>query len=165
MIILHTNHGAIKIELDFDKAPISAANFQAYAEQGFFAGTLFHRVIPGFMIQGGGLLPNLDRKDSERAPIKNEADNGLKNRRGTLAMARTSDPHSASSQFFINLVDNGFLDYKSSTVQGYGYCVFGQVVEGMEVVDAIAKQPTGNRNGHGDVPKTDVLIESVEVVA
>lgn len=165
MIILHTSKGSIKIELDFDKAPITAANFQAYAEENFFAGTLFHRVIPGFMIQGGGLLPDMERKDSERAPIKNEADNGLKNRRGTLAMARTGDPHSASSQFFINLVDNSFLDFKSQTMQGWGYCVFGQVVDGLDVVDAIAKVATGNRNGHGDVPKEDILIERVEVIA
>ena len=163
MIILHTNKGPISIELDHQKAPETAANFLRYAKDNFFAGTLFHRVIPNFMVQGGGLLPSMAPKPAQ-APIQNEANNGLPNKIGTLAMARTNDPHSASSQFFINVADNAFLDHKSPTPQGWGYCVFGHVSAGMEVVEAIAKVPTGNRQGHQDVPIDDVLIERVEVV-
>src|SRR5699024_9234176 len=140
MIKFHTNKGTFAIELDFDNAPVSAANFEQYAKDGFFEGTLFHRVIPGFMVQGGGLLSGMDNKmEGQRAPIKNEANNGLKNVRGSLAMARTMDPHSATNQFFINTVDNGFLDFKSETSQGWGYAVFGKVVEGMDIIDAIEK--------------------------
>ncbi len=165
MIKFHTNKGTFAIELDFDNAPVSAANFEQYAKDGFFEGTLFHRVIPGFMVQGGGILPSMDNKmDGQRAPIKNEANNGLKNVRGSLAMARTMDPHSATNQFFINTVDNGFLNFKSETSQGWGYAVFGKVVEGMDIIDAIEKVETTNRRGHSDVPAEDILIERVEIV-
>ena len=163
MIILHTSKGAISIELDHDKAPETAANFLRYAEDNYFAGTLFHRVIPNFMIQGGGLLPGMDSKPAH-PPIKNEANNGLSNTTGTIAMARTSDPHSASSQFFINVADNTFLDHKAPTAQGWGYCVFGRVTAGMDVVDAIVNVPTTSRRGHQDVPVDDILIERVEVL-
>jgi peptidyl-prolyl cis-trans isomerase B (cyclophilin B) len=164
MIKFHTNKGTFAIELDFDNAPVSAANFEQYAKDGFFEGTLFHRVIPGFMVQGGGLLPGMDNKmDGQRAPIKNEANNGLKNVRGSLAMARTMDPHSATNQFFINTVDNGFLDFKSEPSQGWGYAVFGKVVEGMDIIDAIEKVETTSRRGHSDVPAEDIIIERVEI--
>lgn len=163
MIHLHTNLGVIGIELDFDRAPATAANFLQYAKEGFYEGTLFHRVIPSFMIQGGGLESGMNPKTT-RAAIRNEADNGLKNRTGTVAMARTSEPHSASSQFFINLKDNDFLDHRAPNSQGWGYCVFGRVVEGMEVVNAIAGVATTSRRGHQDVPDTDVIIEKVEIV-
>jgi peptidyl-prolyl cis-trans isomerase B (cyclophilin B) len=163
MIKLHTNLGVITLELDHARAPATAANFLRYARDGFFEGTLFHRVIPNFMIQGGGLNPDMNQKPG-RTPIRNEADNGLKNQIGTVAMARTADPHSASSQFFINLKDNDFLDHRSPTSQGWGYCVFGQVVDGMEVVEAIAKVATTSRRGHQDVPVENVLIEKTEVV-
>ena len=162
MIKLHTNHGTIALELDADKAPKTAENFLRYAREGFFDGTIFHRVIPGFMIQGGGMEPGLKQKPTHD-PIPNEADNGLANTRGSIAMARTPDPNSASSQFFINLSDNAFLNHTSRTPDGWGYCVFGRVVEGMDVVDAIAKEPTTSRGGHQDVPEKDVLIEKVEV--
>ena len=162
MIILKTTLGDIKIELNFDKAPISAKNFQQYVEEGHYDGTIFHRVIKGFMAQGGGFVPGLEEKES-RASIENEANNGLGNKRGTLAMARTQEPHSASAQFFINLSDNDFLDFKSESVQGWGYCVFGEVVEGMDVIDKMALVDTGNMHGHGDVPKDDILIESAIV--
>ncbi|UJF24001.1 peptidyl-prolyl cis-trans isomerase [Suttonella sp. R2A3] len=164
MIRFHTNHGVIDIELDHEHAPNTARNFQSYAEEGFFDGTIFHRVIPGFVLQGGGMLPGLKEK-STRAPIENEADNGLKNERGTLSMARTQDPHSASSQFFINLVDNDFLNHSGKTISGWGYAVFGKVVAGMDVVDAIAKVSTGRFAGHSDVPKEDVVIERSEIVS
>jgi len=162
MIKLHTNHGTIALELDADKAPKTVENFLRYAREGFFEGTIFHRVIPGFMIQGGGMEPGLKQKPTHD-PIPNEADNGLANTRGSIAMARTPDPNSASSQFFINLSDNAFLNHTSRTPDGWGYCVFGRVVEGMDVVDAIAKEPTTSRSGHQDVPEKDVLIEKVEV--
>ncbi|MGB0937845.1 MAG: peptidylprolyl isomerase [Colwellia sp.] len=162
MIIFKTNLGDIKIELDFDNAPETAKNFQQYVEDGFYNGTIFHRVIKGFMAQGGGFAPGLDEK-STRASIKNEANNGLSNKRGSLAMARTQEPHSASAQFFINLTDNDFLNFSSETVQGWGYCVFGEVVEGMDVVDKMTLVETGNMFGHGDVPKEDILIESAIV--
>lgn len=162
MITLHTNHGDIKIALDFDKAPVTAENFLNYCKKGFYNNTIFHRVIDGFMVQGGGMEPGMIEKPTD-APIKNEADNGLSNKRGTLAMARTSDPHSASSQFFINVVDNDFLDFKSKSMQGWGYCVFGKVVEGMDVVDKIRKVKTGNYGFHQDVPKEEVIIENVTI--
>ena len=163
MIRMQTSHGAIVLELDAQKAPKTVANFLAYAKEGFYDGTIFHRVIGGFMIQGGGFSPGMKEKPA-RAPIENEAVNGLRNNRGTLAMARTSDPHSASSQFFINLVDSDFLNFTAPTPRGWGYCVFGRVVEGMDVVDKIKGVATGSRGGHQDVPVDDVVIERVEVV-
>lgn len=165
-IKFHTTVGAFTIELDFVNAPNTAANFQKYCETGFFEGTLFHRVIPGFMVQGGGLLPNMENKTTgQLAPIQNEANNGLKNERGTLAMARTSDPHSATNQFFINVVDNNFLNFTSATPAGYGYCVFGKVTEGMNIIDAIVKVKTTQKNGHADVPVENILIDKVEILA
>lgn len=163
MIQLQTNKGNITIELDFENAPITAKNFQRYVEDGFYDGVIFHRVIPGFMIQGGGMLPGMQEKET-REPIANEADNGLKNDRGTLAMARTQDPHSASAQFFINLQDNDFLNFTSKNVAGWGYAVFGKVTDGMDVVDAIAKVPTGRFGYHSDVPTEDIVIEKALVV-
>ena len=163
MIRFITNHGNIDIELNFDKAPATAQNFQKYAEDGFYNGTIFHRVIPGFMIQGGGMASGMKEKQT-RAPIANEADNGLKNARGTLAMARTSDPHSASAQFFINLVDNHFLNHTSKTNAGWGYAVFGKVVAGMDIVDKIATVKTGRSGMHRDVPLEDVVIEKTEIL-
>ncbi len=163
MVNLHTPLGVIGIELDHANAPATTANFLQYARDGFYEGTLFHRVIPNFMIQGGGLEPGMSQKIT-RAPIQNEADNGLQNRVGTIAMARTSDPHSATAQFFINVKDNDFLDHRTPTSQGWGYCVFGRVVEGMDVVNAIAKVPTTTRRGHQDVPVDDVMITKVEIV-
>lgn len=162
MIIFKTTLGDIKIELDFDKAPITAKNFQQYVEEGHYNGTIFHRVIKGFMAQGGGFAPGLEEKET-RASIQNEASNGLSNKLGTLAMARTQEPHSASAQFFINLTDNDFLDFKKESVQGWGYCVFGKVIEGMDVVEKMALVETGNMFGHGDVPKDDIVIESTIV--
>lgn len=158
-----TSLGAFVIQLDHAKAPVSAANFVDYVKSGFYNGTIFHRVIPGFMAQGGGFDSSFAQKDT-KAPIKNEADNGLKNKRGTLAMARTNDPNSATAQFFINYKDNGFLDHTSPTPSGWGYAVFGEVIEGMDVVDEMAKQPTGNRGMHQDVPKTDIVIEKAEII-
>ena len=163
MIRFITNHGNIDIELDFDKAPVTAQNFQQYAEDGFYNGTIFHRVIPGFMIQGGGMESGMKEKDT-REPIANEADNGLKNARGTIAMARTSDPHSASAQFFINLVDNHFLNHTSKTTAGWGYAVFGKVVAGMDIVDKIATVKTGRSSMHRDVPLEEVVIEKTEIL-
>ncbi|CAB1369519.1 peptidylprolyl isomerase [Denitratisoma oestradiolicum] len=163
MIKLHTNHGVISIELDTEKTPKTAQNFIDYVQAGHYDGTLFHRVIDGFMIQGGGYGPGLKEKPVN-APIENEAANGLKNKRGTLAMARTSDPHSATAQFFINVVDNEFLDFRAPNGNGWGYCVFAQVVDGMDVVDQIKAVKTGNTGFHQDVPKEDVLIERAEVV-
>jgi len=162
MIRLHTTHGTIGIELKSEQAPVTSENFLRYAREGFYEGTLFHRVIPGFMIQGGGMGPGL-RAKATNAPIENEAGNGLGNDRGTVAMARTSDPHSASSQFFINLVDNDFLNHKAPSGQNWGYCVFARVVEGMDVVEAIAQVATGSQGPHRDVPREDVVIERVEV--
>lgn len=163
MIRLHTNHGAITIELDEAKAPESAKNFITYVESGHYANTVFHRVIDNFMIQGGGFEPGMKQKPTQ-APIKNEANNGLRNAKYTVAMARTSDPHSASAQFFINTKDNDFLDHSSPTPQGWGYCVFGRVVEGQDVVDKIGKVKTGKSGFHGDVPLEDVVIERAEVI-
>lgn len=157
MITFKTTLGDIKIELNFDKAPVTAKNFQQYAEEGFYNGTIFHRVIKGFMAQGGGFASGLEEKNTKES-IKNEANNGLSNTRGTLAMARTQDPHSASAQFFINLVDNGFLDFSSETVQGWGYCVFGEVVEGMDIVDKFTLVETGRLGHHDDVPKEEIII-------
>lgn len=163
MIKLHTNHGVISVELDFEKAPATAENFLQYARDGFYDGTIFHRVINGFMIQGGGMEPGMKEKPN-REPINNEADNGLENLNGTLAMARTNDPHSATSQFFINVKDNAFLNHSSPTPQGWGYCVFGKVVEGMDVVEAIKGVKTGSHGMHQDVPVEDVIIERVEII-
>ena len=162
-VVLHTNHGDITIALAADEAPQTVANFLRYVDDGFFDETIFHRVIPGFMIQGGGFTADMIQKRTHE-PIRNEADNGLKNARGTLAMARTSDPHSATAQFFINLTDNEFLDFKSASGNGWGYAVFGRVVDGMDVVDAIAKVATGNRGRHQDVPKESVIITKAERV-
>jgi len=163
MVKLHTNHGVITIELDEKRAPLTAANFLGYVKSGHFTNTLFHRVIPGFMIQGGGFEPGMKQKPTG-APVKNEADNQLKNTNYTVAMARTSDPHSATAQFFINIADNDFLDYKAQTAQGWGYCVFGKVTGGAEVVDKIKGVKTGGRGMHQDVPVEDVLIERAEAV-
>ncbi len=163
MIKLTTNKGDICIELDFEKAPITAANFKQYVEEGFYDGTIFHRVINGFMIQGGGFTDDMAQKPT-RENIENEADNGLVNDAGTLAMARTMDPHSASAQFFINVADNHFLNHSGKNDQGWGYAVFGRVSEGMDVVDAIKAVATGNHAGHADVPNEAVIIESATVV-
>ena len=163
MIKLHTNHGIITLKLFEDKAPETAANFKEYVKSGHYDGTIFHRVINGFMVQGGGFEPGMKQK-STRAPIKNEANNGVSNRNGTVAMARTMDPHSASAQFFINVSDNTFLDHTAPTTQGWGYAVFGQVVEGMDVVNAIKGVATTSRAGHQDVPAEDVIIERAEIV-
>lgn len=160
MIEFKTSKGTFTVELFADEAPLSAENFLAYVDAGYFDGTIFHRVIPGFMLQGGGFTPDMQQKKTQ-APIKNEAANGLKNKRGTLSMARTNDLHSATSQFFVNLVDNDFLDHKPGN---YGYAVFGQVTSGMEVIDDIAKVKTGNRMGHQDVPVESVVIESARRV-
>jgi len=162
-IKLTTSLGSIIVQLNAEKAPVSSANFLTYVNEGFYNGTIFHRVIKGFMAQGGGFDAAFKQKETH-APIKNEADNGLKNQRGTLAMARTNDPNSATAQFFINYKDNSFLDHTSPTPSGWGYAVFGEVVEGMDVVDKMAEQPTGNRNGQQDVPKTDIVIEKAEVL-
>ena len=162
MIKLHTNHGTITLQLDAEKAPVTTQNFIDYVNAGFYSNTIFHRVIPNFMIQGGGFEPGMDQK-KVNAPIKNEAANGLKNDKYTIAMARTGDPHSATAQFFINTgADNSFLDYPGQ--DGWGYCVFGKVIEGMDVVDAIARVKTGNSKGHQNVPKEDVIITSAEVL-
>ncbi|RMF86835.1 MAG: peptidyl-prolyl cis-trans isomerase, partial [Nitrospirae bacterium] len=152
-----TTAGTIAVELYPDKAPKTVENFLAYVDSGFYDGTLFHRVVKGFVIQGGGFTKGMHPKET-RPPIPNEADNGLRNERGTVAMARTYQPHSATSQFYINLVDNPALDHRDKSLRGWGYCVFGRVIEGMEVVDAIAKLPTGTRHGYRDVPLEDVVI-------
>ena len=162
MITLKTNYGDITIELDFENTPLTAENFLAYAKEGFYDGTIFHRVMNGFMIQGGGFDGDMHQKKT-KSTIQNEANKGGKNQRGAIAMARTSDPHSATAQFFINVVDNDFLDFKSETSNGWGYCVFGKVTEGMDVVDKIKKVPTTNRAGHQNVPVENVVIETVEV--
>lgn len=156
-------HGVVTLELDEQKAPKTVANFLNYVKKGHYDGTIFHRVISGFMVQGGGFAPGMSQKPTD-APVENEANNGLKNDRYTVAMARTNQPHSASAQFFINVADNEFLNHKSPTPQGWGYAVFGKVVSGKEVVDAIEGVATGNRGGHGDVPKADVVIEKAVVV-
>ncbi len=163
MVRLKTNHGDISLELDAEKAPLTVENFLQYVRDGFFNNTIFHRVIDGFMIQGGGFEPGMNQKPT-RAPVKNEADNGLKNEAYTIAMARTTDPHSATAQFFINAANNDFLNYTSATPQGWGYCVFGKVVEGKEVIDKIKKVRTGNKGGHQDVPVEDIVIESAEEI-
>ena len=163
MVKLTTNHGAITIKLDAEKAPLTVQNFLDYVNSGFYSGTIFHRVIDNFMIQGGGFESGMKQKPVN-APIKNEAANGLKNDIYTVAMARTSDPHSATAQFFINVKDNNFLNYTAPNSQGYGYCVFGKVVEGKEVVDAIRKVRTGNQSGFQDVPLEDVVVTKAEVV-
>lgn len=164
MIILHTNHGDITLELDYDKAPNTAANFEQYVRDGFYDGVIFHRVIDGFMIQGGGFEPGMQAK-APGSSIDNEADNGLSNRAGTIAMARTMDPHSASAQFFINVADNAFLDHTAKTTEGWGYAVFGKVVDGMDIVNKIRKVETTIRAGHQDVPRDDIVIERAEVCA
>lgn len=162
MVILKTNYGDITLELDFDKAPKSAANFVQYVKDGFYDGTIFHRVIDNFMIQGGGFEPGMKQK-STREPIENEADNGLKNDLGTIAMARTMDPHSATAQFFINVKDNDFLNHSGKNAQGWGYAVFGKVTDGMEVINKIKAVSTTMAAGHQDVPAEDVVIESAVV--
>jgi len=161
VVKLHTNFGEITLELDTEKAPVTVANFLAYVDSGFYNNTLFHRVIDGFMIQGGGFASGMQQKTTQ-APIRNEADNGLANASYTIAMARTPDPHSASSQFFINVADNDFLNFRAPNAQGWGYCVFGKVTAGTEVVDAIKKVRTGSKAGHQDVPLEDVIIERAE---
>lgn len=162
MITLHTNFGDIKIQLNEEKAPETSANFLQYCRDGFYDNTLFHRVIDGFMIQGGGMEPGL-REKASRAPIKNEANNGLSNKVGTLAMARTMEPHSASSQFFINVNNNTFLDFRSESLDGWGYCVFGEVVEGMDIVNKIKGVNTGSYGMHQDVPLEDVVITGTTI--
>lgn len=164
MVKLHTNFGIITLELDAEKAPKTVENFLDYAKSGHYDNTVFHRVIGNFMIQGGGFEPGMKQKDV-KSPIDNEAANGLKNKRGTVAMARTNDPHSATAQFFINVVDNDFLDFKSPSGSGWGYCVFGKVTEGLDVVDSIRKVKTGNKGFHSDVPVEDVIIEKVETLS
>ncbi|SDH05675.1 peptidyl-prolyl cis-trans isomerase B (cyclophilin B) [Vibrio xiamenensis] len=162
MITLHTNFGDIKIQLNEEKAPETSANFLQYCRDGFYDNTLFHRVIDGFMVQGGGMESGL-REKASRAPIKNEANNGLSNKVGTLAMARTMEPHSASSQFFINVNDNTFLDFRSESLDGWGYCVFGEVVEGMDVVNKIKSVDTGSMGMHQDVPLEEVVITGTSI--
>ncbi|HEV3427970.1 MAG TPA: peptidylprolyl isomerase [Paraburkholderia sp.] len=163
MVELHTNHGVIKLELDAEKAPKTVANFLEYVKSGHYSGTVFHRVIDGFMIQGGGFEAGMKQKPTQ-APIENEANNGLKNVRGSIAMARTNDPHSASAQFFINVADNDFLNHSSPTPQGWGYAVFGKVVDGLDVVEKIKSVKTGSKGFHQDVPVDDVVIEKAVVV-
>ncbi|MCL2657421.1 MAG: peptidylprolyl isomerase [Betaproteobacteria bacterium] len=163
MIKLHTNKGIITLELDADKAPETVKNFIEYAQAGHYDGTIFHRVIKDFMIQGGGMTSDLSQKPT-REPIQNEAANGLKNDRGTIAMARTQAPHSATAQFFINVTNNDFLNYRSPDMNGFGYCVFGQVVDGMDVVDTIRSVKTGRRSFYEDVPAEDIVIERVEII-
>ena len=160
-VLIETTMGNITIELDAKNAPNSSANFLAYVDDGYFIDTIFHRVIPNFMIQGGGITADMQDKPGIRAPIENEANNGLKNFRGTLAMARTGDPHSATSQFFINHSDNAFLNFKSESSQDWGYAVFAKVTDGMDVVDAMAKVETGNKGGHQDVPVAIITITGV----
>lgn len=162
-IEMKTSKGTLTIELYQEKAPKTVENFLSYVESDHYDGTIFHRVIPGFMVQGGGFKPDMSQKDTGD-PIENEADNGMKNTRGTLAMARTGNPHSATAQFFINTVDNSFLDHTGKNPQGWGYAVFGEVVDGMDVVDEIVKVPTGNKGGHQNVPNEPVVIESATVV-
>jgi peptidyl-prolyl cis-trans isomerase B (cyclophilin B) len=162
MVTLHTSMGDITLELDAEKAPKTVANFLQYARDGFYDGTIFHRVISNFMIQGGGMTADMAQKET-RAPVENEANNGLKNKCGTIAMARTNDPHSATAQFFINVTDNGFLDHTAPTAQGWGYAVFGRVTAGMDVVEKIKAVATGSNGFHQDVPKEAVTIERVTV--
>ncbi|MEQ5838815.1 peptidylprolyl isomerase [Paraburkholderia acidicola] len=163
MVELHTNHGVIKLELDTEKAPKSVENFLNYVKAGHYDNTVFHRVIDGFMIQGGGFEPGMKQKPTE-APIVNEANNGLKNVNGSIAMARTNDPHSATAQFFINVNDNEFLNHSSPTPQGWGYAVFGKVIDGLDIVEKIKKVKTGSKGFHQDVPADDVIIEKAVIV-
>ena len=163
VVEMKTTYGAIKIELDNEKAPKTVENFLGYAKAGFYDGTIFHRVIDNFMIQGGGFDGDMQQKETAAA-IENEADNGLKNDRGTIAMARTMDPHSATAQFFINVKDNDFLNHSGKNMQGWGYAVFGRVIDGDDVLDKIRGVETGNRAGHQDVPKESIVIEAVSVV-
>ena len=162
-VTIKTSVGDIQLELNNEKAPITVENFKAIAQSGYYEGTIFHRVINGFMVQGGGLTADMNNKSSGTAPIQNEANNGLSNDRGTIAMARTMDPHSATSQFFINHKDNGFLNHTGENSQGWGYAVFGVVTEGMDVVDQIAEVATGSSGGHQDVPEETISIESVTI--
>ncbi|GAB3032071.1 peptidylprolyl isomerase [Bowmanella dokdonensis] len=161
-VTLNTNYGPIELNMLSDKAPQTVENFLSYAKEGFYDNTIFHRVIDGFMVQGGGMEPGMNQK-ATKSPIKNEANNGVANDRGTVAMARTNDPHSATCQFFINVADNSFLNFRSESMDGWGYCVFAEVSDGMDVVDKIRKVKTGNAGFHQDVPLEDVLIQSVEV--
>lgn len=163
MIRMQTNFGTLDIELDAAKAPKTVENFLTYAREGFYDGTVFHRVIDNFMVQGGGFTTGMKQKPTHQ-PIENEANNGLRNERGTLAMARTSDPHSATAQFFINVVDNDFLNFTAPTPQGWGYCVFGRVVNGMQIVDRIKGVATTTKGMHQNVPMTDIIIDKVEIV-
>ena len=163
MIKLTTNLGVITLQLDAEKAPKTVANFEQYVREGHYDGTIFHRIIKGFMIQGGGFAPGMLQKPTHDA-IQNEANNGLKNKAYTVAMARTSAPHSASAQFFINVVDNGFLDFTAENSNGWGYCVFGEVVEGREVIDQMKTVKTGRLDGHQDVPLDDVVVEKAEII-
>ena len=163
-VLLATSLGEIEIELNEEKAPISVKNFLEYVDSGFYDGTVFHRVIPGFMVQGGGFTAEMEQKKT-REPIPNEAQNGLKNETGTLAMARTSNPHSATAQFFINVSNNEFLNFTGPTQQGFGYCVFGRVTQGMDVVNKIVAVPTGNRSGHQNVPLKPIIIQSMRIVS
>lgn len=163
MVVISTSKGDIHVQLDMENTPATAENFLNYARSGFYNDTIFHRVIDGFMIQGGGLTSGMEQKQTQ-APIVNEAKTGKTNTRGTIAMARTMDPHSATAQFFINVANNGFLNYSNDSTQGFGYCVFGEVVEGMEVVDAIAKVKTGQHLGYGDVPAEEISILEVKEV-
>ena len=162
MITFKTNFGDIKIKLFKEEAPKTCASFEEYVTSGHFTNTIFHRVIPNFVIQGGGYEPGMQLKKTN-APVENEANNGLKNTKGTLSMARTADPHSATSQFFVNLVDNAFLDFQSETPSGWGYCVFGEVVDGMDIVEKIAGSETTNKMGHQDVPAEDIIVESAVI--
>ncbi len=162
-VVFKTNKGDITIKVDHEKAPISAENFVHYSMEGFYNGTIFHRIIPGFMVQGGGMLPGMEKKDSGDA-IENEADNGLKNVRGSLSYARTQDPHSATTQFFMNLVDNVSLDHTGKDTYGWGYAVFAQITAGLDVIDEMATVETTSRRGHQDVPVEDIIIESTVVV-
>lgn len=163
LILIKTSKGDIKVQLDKETAPKTVANFMNYVHSNFYNDTIFHRVIDGFMIQGGGLTAQMETKTTQ-TPVENEAKFAKANKRGSIAMARTMDPHSATAQFFINLADNAFLNYSGDHAQGFGYCVFGEVTEGMDVVDAIAKVKTGQRKGHGDVPMEDVMIHSISEV-
>lgn len=164
MIIIETNHGTIKLKLDHENTPVTAENFENYVKSGFYDGTIFHRVMNGFMIQGGGFNEDMQQKPTQ-STIKNEANKGGKNKRGSIAMARTSDPHSATAQFFINVVDNDFLNFTSESGSGWGYCVFGEVTEGMDVVDLIKKVPTTTKMGHQNVPVENVVIQRVSIEA
>lgn len=162
MVTFHTNFGVIKLNLFADKAPKTVENFKSYVAEGFYDGTIFHRVIDGFMIQGGGFTQDMEQKET-KSPIQNEADNGVANKKGTVAMARTNDPHSATCQFFINVADNSFLNFSGKNASGWGYCVFGEVVEGMDVIEKIKGVATGRKFGHADVPVENVVLEKAEL--